>query len=161
MPHGIIAEDILQRDHAVERGAENKAIDIALGAFDGDLLTVALKLEDADLGELGASVRVVRAIKARHMGFGVGKLNFVFILIDGAQDRAFANFNLRFFEIGIGGGKFGAAFLDVADVLGAFLFYLVRQIVEFSVGLASGADFRCGVELGNKFAGMDALRRSG
>ncbi len=78
-----------------------------------------------------------------------------FEAIDFAEDGAFLELDLRLGEIGLGLAEVGDALFGVGAILGALLFDLMAEVVEFGLGVAGLIDLLGAIEDGDEVAFLD------
>ena len=144
--HGVIAPNVFLGHHAVQWRLDFEFIHVALGAFQGHFLPVALQFQNAERGGIGLIVKRVGFLEAVHMRARDGGLLFILQAIDFAQQRAFAELDFGLGQIGLGLLQIGVALFGVGAVLGALLIGLVAQIVELGAGVAGFVDLVGGIE---------------
>ena len=74
---------------------------------------------------------------------------------DFAEDGALLEFESGLGEIGLGLTEVGGALFGIGAILGAFLFDLVAQVVEFGLGVAGLIDLLGAIEDSDKVAFLD------
>ena len=153
--HGPVAVEGFVGDHAGEWGVDFEFGHIRLGAFEHDFLAIALQFEDAEGGGVALVVGGVRPGEAVDVGAGVLKADLGFEAVDFAEDGAFLEFDSGLSEIGLGLAEVGGALFGIGAILGAFLFHLVAEVVEFRLGVAGLIDLRGAVEDGDEVAFLD------
>ena len=121
-----------------------------------DFLAVALQFEDAEGGGIALFVRGVGFFQAVHVGAGSLQADFGFEAVDFGEDGALLEFDAGFGEIGFGLAEVGGALFGVGAILGALLFDLVAEVVEFGLGVAGEIDLLGAVEDGDEVAFLDA-----
>jgi hypothetical protein len=142
-------------NHAGERGVELEFGHIRLGAFETDLLTIALELEDAEGGGIALVVGSVGPGKAIDLGAGVVEADVGFEAVDFTENWAFLELDAGLGEIGLGLAEVRNTLFGVGAILGALLFHLMAEIVEFGLGVAGEIDLLRAVEDGDEIALAD------
>jgi len=150
--HGIVAIETLVGDQAGERGVDFEFSHVGPGAFEHDFLAVALEFEDAEGGGIAVVVGGHGFGEAIDVGAGVLEADLGFEAVDFAEDGAFLDLDSGLGEIGLGLAEVGGTFFGVGAILGAFLFHLVAEVVEFGLGVAGLIDLRGAIEDGDEVA---------
>ena len=156
MAHGVVAVEILVGDHAGESGVEFEFGHVGLSAFEHDFLAIALEFQDAKGGGIALIVGGIGFREAIDVVAGdVWSRTSVFEAVDFAEDGALLSSILGFGEIGFGLAEVGRALFGVGAILGALLFDLVAEVVEFGLGVAGVVDLLGAVEDGDEVAFLD------
>ena len=117
-----------------------------------NLLPVALQLEQAQSGGIGAVTGGIGSLQAGDMlARDVGPY-LVFEARDFAQDGSFLEFQQGLINRSLGLREEGLAVLGIGPVLGDFLLDLVAQIFESRSGVTSVVELLGGVEFGDNIA---------
>src|SRR5690242_21835997 len=98
---------------------------------------------------------MARAMQTSDMLLRVLQLYRILMLLDFAQNGAFADLNLRFFQIRFGLLQLGSPFLGVAFVLRLLLVYLMTEIVVLRLSLPGEFQFIRPVKLGQQISRMN------
>jgi hypothetical protein len=152
---GIVAPETLVGNHAGERGVELEAGHIRLGAFETDLLTIALEFEDAEGGGIALVVGNVGLSETIDVGTGDVEADVGFEAVDFTENGAFLELDGGLGEVGLGLAKVRGTLFGVGAILGALLFDLMAEIVELGLGVAGKIDLLSAIENSDEVALAD------
>jgi hypothetical protein len=152
---GIVTPKTLVGDHTGERGVELESGHIRLGAFETDLLTIALELEDAEGSSIALVVGGVGPGEAIDVGAGVVLADVGFEAVDFTENGALLELDGGLGEIGLGLAEVRGTLFGVGAILGALLFDLMAEIVELGLGVASKIDLLSAIEDSHEVAQAD------
>jgi hypothetical protein len=128
---------------------------VRLGALETDLLTIALEFEDAEGGGIALVVGSVGPGEAIDVGAGAVEADVGFETVDFTENGAFLELDGGLGEIGLGLAEVRGTLFGVRAVLGALLFDLMAEIVEFGLGVAGEIDLLGAIEDGDDVAQAD------
>jgi hypothetical protein len=123
-----------------------------LGAFETDLLTIALELEDAEGSSIALVVGGVGPGEAIDVGAGVVLADVGFEAVDFTENGALLELDGGLGEIGLGLAEVRGTLFGVGAILGALLFDLMAEIVELGLGVAGKIDLLGAIEDGDEVA---------
>ena len=152
VPQGVVPPYVRERHHTADWRFHQQLLGVSLLARDGNLLAVALQLQNAKFGLLRKIVGLVGPFQTRDVLPRIGDLYLVSLLFDGAQDGPLTRLDLSLLEIGPGLLKVGDALLGVTQVLSFLLLDLMLQIVELGLGVAEDFELVGAVESGQRIA---------
>ena len=89
------------------------------------------------------------------MDAGTLEANLGLEAVDFGEHGALLELDCGFGEIGLGLAEVGGALLGIGAILGAFLFHLMAEVVEFGLGIAGEIDLLGAIEDSDDVAFLD------